>query len=123
MTTKHKLKNIKKLVGGESTEPVNQKEYVPADTKISIKKDGVFIGYKADTFWSICEYDGKRHKAIEEHLISNLLYILNSEEGFIKHYPYDGANKLTLELVNDEGEVKETVEIIKNSQEKYEQRT
>ena len=122
MNMKSKLKNIKKLVKGESKAPA-EKKYTHHEMRISVKRDGVFIGYKADTFWSICEYDGKRHKAIEQNLISNLLYILNSEEGFIRHYPYDGANKLTLELVNDEGEVKETVEIIKNSQEKYEQRT
>jgi len=120
MNMKSKLKNIKKLVGGEPKSPVKKKES-PIEMRISIKKDGDFIGYKADTFWSVCEYDGKRHTSIEAHLINNLLYILNSDEGFIKHYPYDGAKKLTLELVNDEGEVKETVEIIKNSQGKYEQ--
>ena len=122
MNMKSKLKNIKKLVKGESKAPA-EKKYTHHEMRISIKKDGDFIGYKADTFWSVCKYDGKRHKAIEENLINNLLYILNSDEGFIKHYPYDGANKLTLELVNDEGKVKETVEIIKNNQEKYEQRT
>lgn len=41
--------------------------------KVAVYGDGVFKGYKADTFWNLSMTHAKEHNELHEGMISNLL--------------------------------------------------
>lgn len=86
-------------------------------SKIALHADGVFKGYKTDTFWSLNKERFKQHDEIKEHLVKNLLSGLNGTSGpEFKDARFDDNVKIELFLEDENSEVKEKVTLFKNDE-------
>ena len=64
---------------------------------IKLYADGVYLGNKTDTFWSISKETHKPHSIITPEMLTNLLFILNDSK-LCSAYPYYSAKLIEIHL-------------------------
>ena len=79
----------------------------------------VFLGYKTDTFWTLSKTGSKLHHRIGDHMITNLLAILNGEAVGIRISNYDDNEYIRLNLEDSVLEEKQEFMLRRDEQGKW----